>query len=190
MDAGRIEAAVREILAAIGEDPHRAGLDQTPRRVAESFTELFSGLGASAAEHLADAELIESSAGQRSELVLMRNIDFRSMCEHHLLPFSGHAHVAYIPRDRIAGLGRLPRVVDTLASRPQLQERLTEEIANVLQAGLDPLGVLVVLDATQSCVTHRGTRQARAETVTMASRGVLREPTERAEVLALISSRS
>ena len=111
--------------------------------------------------------------GGLGELVLLRDIEFRSICEHHLLPFTGVAHLAYIPHERVVGLGRLPRVVDTLAARPQLQEHLTEQIADALQDGLDPLGVLVVLDATHACVTTRGTRQSHSSTVTMASRGSL-----------------
>lgn len=190
MDSARIEAAVLEILAAVGEDPGRPGLALTPRRVAESFADFFGGLAVDPQIHLADSEEFLASNGQLGELVVVRDIEFRSMCEHHLLPFSGIAHVAYVPRTRIVGLGRLPRVVETLSSRPQLQERLTEEIADALVEGLDPLGVLVVLDAVQSCVSARGTRQSRSSTVTLASRGTLTEPAARAETMALIGARA
>jgi GTP cyclohydrolase I len=184
IDRARIEAAVSEILAAIGEDPARPGLASTPRRVAEAYAEFFGGLAVDPLSHLVDSVDVDGL----SELVLLRDIEFRSMCEHHLLPFFGVAHVAYLPRERIVGLGRLPRVVETLAARPQLQERLTEEIADTLQTGLDPLGVLVVLDATHGCVTARGTRQARSSTVTVAARGSLSEPVARAEVISLIGA--
>jgi len=184
IDTGRIEAAVAEILSAIGEDPARAGLESTPQRVAEAYREFFAGLAVDPLDHL--AETVELAADELGELVLLRDIEFRSICEHHLLPFVGRAHVAYVPGSRVVGLGRLPRVVDTLASRPQLQERLTEEIADALQQGLDPRGVLVVIDAVHGCVSARGVRQAKSSTVTMASRGTLSDPVERAEIMALI----
>lgn len=187
IDIARIEAAVGEILAAIGEDPRRPGLLSTPRRVAQAYTEFFSGLGVDPLVHL--SETVATGEGQLGEVVLLRDIEFRSICEHHLLPFTGVAHVAYLPAARIVGLGRIPRVVETLAARPQLQERLTEQIADTLQAGLDPHGVLVVLDATHGCVTARGARQARSTTVTMATRGSLSDPTARAELMALIGAR-
>src|ERR1700712_62022 len=155
IDTGRVEAAVAEILAAIGEDPARAGLATTPRRVAESYADFFSGLDEDPLEHLANATELDLGPDELGELVLLRDIEFRSMCEHHLLPFTGVAHVAYVPSRRIVGLGKIPRVVDTLASRPQLQERLTEEIAQTLNIGLEPRGVLVVLDATHGCVSAR-----------------------------------
>jgi GTP cyclohydrolase I len=186
IDTGRVEAAVAEILAAIGEDPGRPGLATTPRRVAEAYADFFSGLGVDPLSHLGDSVELQLGSDELSELVLLRDIDFRSICEHHLLPFTGVAHIAYVPRSRIVGLGRLPRVVETLASRPQLQERLTEEIADALQEGLDPRGVLVVLDASHGCVTSRGVRQAKSTTVTMATRGTLSDPVERAELIALI----
>jgi GTP cyclohydrolase I len=188
IDRARIEAAVSEILAAIGEDPARSGLVSTPQRIAEAYAEFFSGLGVDPVDHLTGSVEFAAGSGELGELVLLRGIEFRSMCEHHLLPFTGVAHLAYIPRTRIVGLGRLPRVVDTLASRPQLQERLTEEIADTLQAGLDPLGVLVVLDATHGCVTARGARQQNSTTVTMATRGSLSERAARAEIIALIGA--
>jgi GTP cyclohydrolase I len=186
IDSGRIEAAVAEILVAIGEDPGRPGLETTPQRVAQAYADFFSGLGVDPREHLADT--IELEPGQLGELVLLRDIAFRSVCEHHLLPFLGTAHVAYVPGTRVVGLGKLPRVVETLASRPQLQERLTEQIADALADGLEAAGVLVVLDAVHGCVSARGVRQATSSTVTLASRGTLSDPVERAGVLALIGS--
>ncbi|HEY4267869.1 MAG TPA: GTP cyclohydrolase I FolE [Galbitalea sp.] len=188
IDTARVEAAVAEILAAIGEDSARPGLLATPTRVAEAYGEFFSGLGVDPQDHLADTVELDLAEGELSELVLLRDIDFRSICEHHLLPFLGRAHVAYIPNKRVVGLGRIPKVVDTLASRPQLQERLTEEIADALQEGLEPRGVLVILDASHGCVTSRGARQAKSTTVTMATRGILSDPVERAEIVALIGA--
>jgi GTP cyclohydrolase I len=188
VDTGRVEAAVAEILAAIGEDPARPGLAGTPARVAESYADFFSGLGVDPLVHLKGASEQNAPEGELGELVLVRDIEFRSICEHHLLPFVGVAHVAYVPALRVVGLGKIPRVVETLASRPQLQERLTEEIAQAIDDGLAPLGVLVVLDATHGCVTARGARQARSSTVTLATRGSLRDPVERSGVLALLGA--
>ena len=182
VDKARIEAAVTELLCAIGEDPSRPGLLSTPERVADAYGEFFSGVGVDPLVHLAHP--ISGDSG--GELVLLRNIEFRSICEHHLLPFLGVAHIAYAPADSIVGLGSLARVVDTVASRPQLQERLTEEIADALNDGLAPRGVLVVTDAVHGCVTARGVQQVRSSTVTVASRGTLSDPLERAEVMALI----
>jgi len=184
IDTGRIEAAVAELLAAIGEDPTRVGLVSTPQRVAQAYGEFFAGLDDDPLEHL--AETVDLAPGELGELVLVRDIEFRSICEHHLLPFLGRAHIAYLPRTKVTGLGRLASVVDTLASRPQLQERLTEEIADTIQGGLDPLGVLVVLDAEHQCVTSRGPRQSTSSTLTLASRGSLSETRERAEIISLI----
>ena len=185
IDSGRIEAAVAEILAAIGEDVARPGLASTPKRVAQAYSEFFAGIGEDPQVHLADsAEFLGD--GEQGELVLLRDIEFRSICEHHLLPFRGVAHVAYVPGSRIVGLGKLPRVVETIAARPQLQERLTEEIADALHDGLAAEGVLVVLDAVHGCVSARGARQTASSTVTMASRGSLSNPIERAGVLAMI----
>lgn len=185
IDSGRIEAAVAEILAAIGEDPARPGLADTPRRVAESYAEFFAGVGADPLAVLAGSER-DAFEGESGEFVLVRDIHFRSICEHHLLPFLGVAHVAYAPGERIIGLGRIAELVTLLASRPQLQERLTDEIADALAAALEPDGVLVVLDAVHGCVSARGPRQADSSTVTVASRGSLAEPTARAGVLSLI----
>ena len=184
IDTSRIEAAVAELLAAIGEDPARPGLVSTPQRVAQAYGDFFAGLGEDPLNHLADT--VELAEGQRGELVLLRDIEFRSICEHHLLPFIGTAHLAYVPGTKVVGLGKLPRVVETLASRPQLQERLTEEIADALEAGLAPRGILVVLDASHGCVTTRGPRQTHSSTVTMASRGDLALPVARSEIIALI----
>jgi len=188
IDTARIEAAVHEILAAIGEDPARAGLRSTPKRIAESYGEFFAGLAVDPLDHLAATADFVADPVEAGELVLLRDIEFRSMCEHHLLPFTGVAHLAYLPSTRIVGLGSLVRVVETLAARPQLQERLTEEIADALEAGLDARGVLVVLDATHGCVTARGSRQTHSTTVTLASRGILSQPVERAEIMALIGA--
>jgi len=191
VDALRIERAVHEILLAIGEDPSRPGLERTPQRVAEAYADFFGGLELDPLVHLADAVPIgatEAGVPATSDAVILRDLSFRSVCEHHLLPFVGTAHVAYLPGDRVVGLGRIPAVVDTLARRPQLQERLAEEIADTLQAGLDPKGVLVVLDAQHRCVTTRGSRQERSSTITIASRGALAEPAARSEIIALIGA--
>ncbi|KRE20932.1 GTP cyclohydrolase I [Agromyces sp. Soil535] len=191
VDTGRIERAVHEILLAIGEDPSRPGLERTPQRVAEAYADFFGGLTVDPLSHLADAvPLGDTEAGvpATSDAVVLRDLAFRSVCEHHLLPFVGTAHVAYLPRDRVVGLGRIPAVIETLAARPQLQERLTEEIADALEAGLDPKGVLVILDAQHRCVTTRGSRQERSSTITIASRGALAEPAARSEIIALIGT--
>lgn len=184
IDSPRIEAAVAEILAAIGEDPARPGLVETPARVAAAYGEFFAGLEVDPLEHLTETVPTEGTG----ELVLVRDIEFRSVCEHHLLPFLGVAHVAYLPGESIVGLGHLPRVVETLAARPQLQEQLGEQIADALATALAPKGVVVVLDAVHGCVSARGARQARSSTVTMATRGVLSDPVHRAEVIALIGA--
>jgi GTP cyclohydrolase I len=187
VDRPRIEAAVLELLAAIGEDVDRPGLESTPRRVADAYAEFFSGLSVDAADLVRQAT-VTAEAHQLGEVVIVRDISFRSVCEHHLLPFVGVAHVAYVPGETIVGLGALPRVVDAVASRPQLQERLGEEIAEAVQAGARPDGVLVVLDASHGCVTTRGPRQTGSTTVTLASRGVLSEASARAEAVALIGA--
>lgn len=183
VDRPRIAAAVRELLTAIGEDPDRHELASTPARVADAYAEFFSGVGVDPSVHLADAVPVGDRPG---ELVLLRDIALRSVCEHHLLPFRGRAHIAYRPAERVVGLSALPRVVETLASRPQVQERLGEQIAQVLKDGLDPAGVLVVLEASHGCVADRGVRQADAVTVTIASRGELAEPAARAEIMVLL----
>jgi GTP cyclohydrolase I len=183
VDQPRIEAAVAEILAAIGEETGRAGLETTPHRVAAAYAEFFAGVGQDPLDHLRDPVPVGDRTG---DLVLLRDIEFRSVCEHHLLPFLGIAHLAYLPGERIVGLGKLAAVVETIAARPQLQERLTEEIADALEAGLAPRGVLVMLDASHGCVTTRGPRQTRSSTVTLATRGALFEPAARTEIIALI----
>lgn len=184
IDQERIRAAVRELLLAIGEDPDRDELAATPDRVAQSYAEFFSGVGVDPAQLLSEAVPVGDDTG---ELVLMRDITLRSVCEHHLLPFRGHVHIAYRPHARVVGLGALPRVVEVLASRPQLQERLGEQIAETVDAALAPHGVIVVIDAQHGCVTDRGARQADSSAVTIASRGVYANAVERAEVMALIS---
>ncbi|MCS5718077.1 GTP cyclohydrolase I [Herbiconiux sp. CPCC 205763] len=202
VDRERIEAAVSEILAAIGEDPGREGLRDTPRRVAEMYAELFGGVGddpagalgsmfaAPSAEAAGAAENAKpgTAADAGDQPVLIRDITFRSMCEHHFLPFEGIVHVAYVPGDRIAGLGSIVSVVESASSRPQLQERLTDDIADAVQRGLDARGVLVVVDAKHGCVSARGHRQTRSTTLTLAARGTLSEPAARAEITALIAA--
>lgn len=185
IDRARIEAAVAELLAAIGEEPSRPGLRETPAKVADAYAEFFAGLGADPLEPLRETIPVD---GADPELVIVRDLEFRSVCEHHLLPFLGRAHVAYLPSDRVVGLGRLPRVVDILASRPQIQERLTEQIADAVMQGLDARGALVVLDAQHQCVTTRGARQVHSSTVTVAGRGALADPVRRSEVIALIGA--
>ncbi|MCU1543784.1 MAG: cyclohydrolase FolE [Microbacteriaceae bacterium] len=187
IDTGRIEAAVAEILAAIGDDVTRPGIAATPQRVAAAYAEFFAGIGVDPLDHLTEA--VDVEPGELGEMVVVRDIRFRSICEHHLLPFLGTATIAYVPRSRIVGLGSLARVVETLAARPQLQERLGEEIAAAIDTGLSPLGVLVVLDAVHQCVTTRGPRQTASSTVTLASRGTLRETGARAEIIAVIGHR-
>ena len=186
IDRSRIEAAVSELLAAIGEDPTRGGLAETPRRVADAYTELFAGVGVDPAEALARRSDFPDSAERAGEVVVLRGIEFRSVCEHHLLPFFGAAHVAYLPGPRFAGLGALARAVEVAAARPQLQERLTEDIADALERGLAARGALVVLEAAHGCVSARGPRQGTARTVTLAARGELVDPVRRAEALALM----
>ena len=185
VDRDRIEAAVREMLEAIGENPDRPGLQRTPKRVADAYAEFFAGLDVDPIEHVRDALPLEAGT---SEAVILRDIGFRSVCEHHLLPFVGVAHVAYLPKERVIGLSRIPDVVATLSARPQLQERLAEQIADTLVEGLDPNGVLVVLDAVHRCVAARGSRQAESSTVTVVSRGALTEPLARAELKGLIGA--
>lgn len=189
VDRARVERLTRELLDAIGEDPDRPGLRQTPARMAELYAEFFSGVREDPAAPL--AHTISVSRGPAPETlpsgaVLLRGIRFRSVCEHHLLPFAGHAHLAYLPGEQVVGLGALVKVVDILASRPQVQERLGEQIADTVAEHLDARGVLVVLDASHGCVTMRGGRQTEASTVTIAARGAYTSAAERAEVIALI----
>lgn len=184
IDRARVEAAVIELLTAIGEDPARAGLRETPSKVADAYAEFFAGVGADPLELLRDTIRVGEV---EPELVIVRDLEFRSVCEHHLLPFLGRAHIAYLPAQKVVGLGRLPKLIDVLAARPQVQERLTEQIADAVMQGLEPRGAVVVLDAQHQCVTTRGPRQVRSSTVTVASRGEFEDPVRRAEVLTLIS---
>lgn len=183
VDHGRIEAAVREILIAIGEDPDRDGLRDTPARVARSYDEIFAGLRQDPADLLATTFDLN-----HQEMVLVKDIEVWSMCEHHLLPFTGVAHVAYIPsrKGRITGLSKLARLVDVYARRPQVQERLTSQVADALVEHLFPQGVLVVLECEHQCMTMRGVQKAGSRTVTSAVRGILRDSATRAEALSLI----
>lgn len=185
MDRERIAAAVREMLSAIGADPDSAELASTPFRVADAYAEFFAGIGQDPSVYLTDAVPVGSDTG---ELVLLKDIALRSICEHHLLPFRGRAHIAYRPGARVVGLSALPRVVETLAARPQVQERLGEQIVQTLHDGLAPEGVIVVLEATHGCVSDRGVRQTEAATVTVASRGVFQDPVEQAAVFALLGT--
>ena len=184
MDKKRIEAAVREILIAIGEDPDREGLVGTPDRIARMYEEIFSGLNEDPAEHLQ----IFFQDEKYEELILIKDIPFYSMCEHHLVPFFGHAHVGYIPKDgRLTGLSKLARVVETVSKRPQLQERLTATVADTIVDVLKPYGVIVVIEAEHMCMTMRGVKKAGSRTVTSAVRGVFEtDAKSRAEVLSMI----
>lgn len=183
VDRERIAAAVRELLGAIGADPDSPELASTPSRVADSYAEFFVGMGQDPASFLSDSVPVGSDTG---ELVLVRDLTLRSVCEHHLLPFRGRAHIAYRPGARVVGLSAIPRVIDALAARPQVQERLGEQIAQTLSDGLDPRGVLVVLEASHGCVADRGVRQTEALITTVASRGVLADPQEQAAIFALL----
>lgn len=183
MDRERIALAVRELLGAIGADPDSPELASTPSRVADSYAEFFAGMGQDPASYLSDSVPVGADTG---ELVLVRDLTLRSVCEHHLLPFRGRAHIAYRPGARVVGLSAIPRVIDALAARPQVQERLGEQIAQTLSNGLDPLGVLVVLEASHGCVADRGVRQTEALITTVASRGVLTDPQEQAAIFALL----
>ena len=183
VDQQRVAAAVRELLAAIGENPDRDGLLDTPDRVARAYTEMFAGLDRSAAEVLSTTFDIA-----HDELVLVKDIEVWSTCEHHLVPFTGVAHVGYIPAvdGRITGLSKLARLVDVFAKRPQVQERLTTQIADALVEHLRPRGVIGVVDCEHLCMTMRGVRKPGARTVTSAVRGSLRNPATRAEAMSLI----
>jgi GTP cyclohydrolase I len=181
----RIARAVREILEAIGEDPNREGLVDTPRRIADMYGEIFAGIGVDPVGELA----VGFEEGHQ-ELVLLKDIPFYSSCEHHLLPFYGLAHVAYIPNGRIVGISKLARVIEVLASRPQVQERLTSQVADTIVRGLAPTGVAVVIEATHLCMTMRGVRKPGARVVTSAMRGAFRRSVaSRTEIMALINGR-
>ena len=187
MDTQRLERAVREILEAVGEDPSREGLLETPARVARMYQEIFSGLEADPKDFL---KIFDEGPGH-DELVLVKDIPLYSVCEHHLLPFIGRAHIAYIPKNgRIIGLSKFARIVDCFARRPQVQERLTVQIADFLFEQLEPLGVAVFIQAEHLCMTMRGARAAGAMTQTSALRGCMRSDAKtRAEVMALLGGK-
>src|SRR5215204_4206209 len=181
-DLPRIERAVREILAAVGEDPDREGLRETPARVARMYRELFCGLRDDPSLHLR-----KFFTEQYDEMVLVRDISFNSMCEHHLLPFTGVAHIGYVPNGKVVGLSKLARVVESISHRPQVQERMTEQIANLLIQELDVKGVAVVIEATHSCMTIRGVRKPGSICVTSAMKALFRSNlSRRSEVMNLI----
>ncbi len=183
MDKERIEHAVREILEAIGENPDREGLVETPKRVANMYAEIFSGLEDDPKRHL---KIFNEE--NNDEMVVVRDIPMYSMCEHHLLPFIGKAHIAYIPENgKVIGLSKLARIVDSFSKKPQLQERLTSQIADFLEENLSPKGIAVVIEAEHLCMTMRGARAAGAKTQTSALRGSMRKDARtRAEAMALL----
>jgi GTP cyclohydrolase I len=183
IDIARIERAVREILLAVGENPDREGLMQTPNRVARSYMELMSGLTENPRHHLRTV-----FHERYDEVVLLRDIEFHSLCEHHLLPFTGRAHVAYLPEGKVVGLSKLARLVEGYARRPQVQERLTMQIADALMDELHPTGAVCVIEAVHTCMTMRGVRKPGSVMVTSALRGIFKDnASSRAEVLSLIS---
>ncbi|GGF47908.1 GTP cyclohydrolase 1 [Microbacterium sorbitolivorans] len=189
VDTTRIAELTRELLVAIGEDPDRAGLRETPERVAGAMAELFAGIGQDPEEPL--RRTIDVSRGPAPETVptgavLVRDITFRSVCEHHLLPFQGRAHIAYLPADAVVGLGSLARVLDICSARPQVQERLGEQVADAIEHALDARGVFVMLDAEHQCLRTRGEKRPDASTVTVAARGDLATQAARAEMAAYI----
>jgi GTP cyclohydrolase I len=182
IDLDRIRRAVREILVAVGENPDREGLRETPARVARMYAELFSGLRADPRVHVR-----KFFTEKYDEVVLVRDISFCSLCEHHLLPFMGHAHVGYLPNGRVVGLSKLARVVEEVSHRPQVQERMTEEIADLLLGELDAKGVAVVIEATHTCMTIRGVRKPESMCVTSAMKGIFRANlSSRSEIMQLI----
>lgn len=185
IDLPAIEAAVRQILQAVGEDVEREGLKKTPQRVARMYAELFWGLGEDPAGHL-DVGFQE----QYDEMVVLRDIPFYSMCEHHLLPFMGKAHVAYLPRGKVCGLSKIARVVETFARRPQLQERLTCQIADLMMTELDAKGAAVIIEATHTCMTIRGVRKPGSLMITSAMRGLFKSNlATRTEAINLLKGR-
>lgn len=183
MDKERIQNAVREILIAVGENPDREGLLETPKRVANMYEEIFAGLTEDPKQHI---KLFNEQSND--EMVIVKDIPFYSMCEHHLLPFFGKAHIGYIPSDnKIIGLSKLARIVDIFAKKPQVQERLTSDIADFLNDNLQPKGVAVIMEAEHMCMTMRGARAAGSKTQTSALRGIMRTDAKtRAEVLSLL----
>ncbi len=183
-DGKRAEAAVRELLIAVGEDPDRDGLIDTPRRVARMYKELFAGISIDPEEHLR-----RTFKEPYDEIVLLRDINFSSLCEHHLLPFLGKAHVAYLPNDRVVGLSKLARTVDAFARRPQIQERLTAQIADALMMHLKAQGAMVVIESEHLCMKVRGVNKPNSVMVTSAVRGIFKtDASARAEAMALIKS--
>lgn len=185
MQTDRIKRAVVELLEAIGEDPNRDALRNTPTKVAEAYASFFAGVGVDPKSAIGD-----TFPAVNAEAVILKDIELVSICEHHLLPFTGFAHIAYLPDQKLAGLGRLASVVEILASRPQLQENLTSQVADELEEALAAKGVLVVIEARHQCVAARGARQPEVNTITMASRGLYKDPVNRAEVLGLINRQS
>lgn len=186
VDHERIEKAVREILFAVGENPDREGLQKTPQRVARSYAELMAGLNT-------DPRILLRTVFHEKydEIVLLRDIEFQSICEHHLLPFMGRAHVAYLPDGKVVGLSKLARLVEGYARRPQVQERLTMQIADAIMDELSPIGAACVVEAVHTCMTIRGVRKPGSIMVTSALRGIFKDsPASRAEVLALINSKN
>ena len=185
MDMPKIEKAVRDILTAIGEDPEREGLIETPGRVARMYAEIFGGMGEDPKQHL---KIFSENHNQ--EMVIVRDIPLYSVCEHHLIPFVGAAHIAYIPKGgQVIGLSKLARIVSSFARRPQLQERLTAQIADFIFEGLKPLGAAVIIEAEHLCMTMRGARAAGSKTQTSALRGVMRSDAKtRGEVMALLKN--
>ena len=184
-DAPRVEAAVRELLLAVGEDPDRDGLKETPARVARAYAEMFAGLRQEPRQVLTTTFELE-----HDELVLVRDIEVFSVCEHHLVPFHGVAHVGYIPSadGRVAGLSKIARLVDLYARRPQLQERMTTQVADAMTEVVGARGVIVVIDCEHLCMSMRGVRKVGSRTVTSAVRGQLRNPATRAEAMSLINA--
>lgn len=183
VNLSQIEEAVRLILEAIGENPNREGLLDTPKRVAKMYQEVFEGLNQNPEEYF------DTIFGEdHEELVLVKDIPFYSMCEHHLVPFFGHAHVAYIPRNgKVTGLSKLARAVETVSRRPQLQERITSTIADTIMRKLEPHGVMVVVEAEHMCMTMRGVKKPGAKTITSAARGLFADDSQkRTEILSLI----
>ena len=185
VDLPRAEAAVRELLLALGEDPEREGLLETPRRVAAAYAEMLGGRQIDA-----EALLRVGFDEGHDEMVILRNIPFFSVCEHHLIPFRGTAHVAYVPRGRVVGISKLARLVDAVARRPQLQERLTAQIADIMMEALEPDGVAVAVEAEHLCMTMRGIKKPGSQMVTSAMRGTFQSQNDtRAEFLALVRAR-
>ncbi|MDD4889568.1 MAG: GTP cyclohydrolase I FolE [Phycisphaerae bacterium] len=183
MDLSRIAAAVRVILEAVGENPDREGLRNTPMRVAKMYCELFGGLHENPDVVLGDAVFTV----KYDEMVILRDVPFFSMCEHHLLPFTGKAHIAYLPRDKVVGVSKLARVVELFARRPQIQEQLTSQVADLLMEKLDPKGVAVVLEAAHTCMTIRGVKKPGSIMVTSALRGLFKtDHATRAEIMNLL----